>query len=217
MQLIIIKLKEVDFDALSPSSECPADHLQKLKLAVPEVGTVPFINFYISAFTSVKNLIRLSPFVQRFQVLQTLLEAEQVCAELQHSVSGLDWRLAELQLWITEAREVYQHLKTTDRQRRGQDPRARVSESRSSSKKLRRQTAFPASTSAGSDISRAAAGGSGGHRGSGPSGDGDDESEELSHPVSPRFCNAGTSARRRRPVTGLFSHYQLAGQMVQNS
>ncbi|XP_029688374.1 nesprin-2-like isoform X1 [Takifugu rubripes] len=95
LQLIIRKLQEVDFDALSPSSECPADHLQKLKLAVPEV-------------------------------LQTLLEAEQVCAELQHSVSGLDWRLAELHFWITEAREVYQHLKTTDRQRRGQDPRARV-------------------------------------------------------------------------------------------
>lgn len=37
LQLIIRKLKEVDFDALSPSSECPADHLQKLKLAVPEV------------------------------------------------------------------------------------------------------------------------------------------------------------------------------------
>lgn len=57
---------------------------------------------------------------------QTLNEAEQVCAELQHSVSGLDWRLAELHFWETEAREVYQHLKPTDRQRRGQDPRARV-------------------------------------------------------------------------------------------
>lgn len=64
-------------------------------------------------------------------MLQTLLEAEQVCAELQQSVSGLDWRLAELHFWITEAREVYQHLKTTDRQRRGQDPRARVSGSSS--------------------------------------------------------------------------------------
>lgn len=61
------------------------------------------------------------------QVTQTLLEAEQVCTELQHSVSGLDSRLAELLHWETEARELYQLLRAAERQQqRGQDPRARV-------------------------------------------------------------------------------------------
>lgn len=61
------------------------------------------------------------------QVMQTLSEAEQVCAELQHSVSGLDSRLAELLHWETEARELYQLLRAAERQQqRGQDPRARV-------------------------------------------------------------------------------------------
>lgn len=58
--------------------------------------------------------------------MQTLLEAEQVCAELQHSVSGLDSRLAELLHWEAEASELYQLLKGAERQQRGQDPRARV-------------------------------------------------------------------------------------------
>lgn len=62
--------------------------------------------------------------------MHTLFEAEQVCAELQHSVSGLDSRLAELLYWETEARELYQLLRAAERQQqqqqRGQDPRARV-------------------------------------------------------------------------------------------
>ncbi|KAF7200972.1 nesprin-2-like [Nothobranchius furzeri] len=62
------------------------------------------------------------------EVMQTLFEAEQICAELQHSVSGLDTRLAELLLWEMEARELCGLLKATDRQKKqqGQDPRARV-------------------------------------------------------------------------------------------
>lgn len=52
LQLIVRKLKEVDFEALSPSSDCSAEHLQKLKLAVPEVLLVPLINLYISVITS---------------------------------------------------------------------------------------------------------------------------------------------------------------------
>lgn len=59
--------------------------------------------------------------------MQTLSEAEQVCAELQHSVSGLDSRLAELLHWETEARDLYQLLRAAEQQKqRGQDPRARV-------------------------------------------------------------------------------------------
>ena len=60
--------------------------------------------------------------------MQTLFEAEQVCAELQHNVSGLDSRLAELLHWETEARELYQLLRATDRKQKqpSQDPRARV-------------------------------------------------------------------------------------------
>lgn len=62
------------------------------------------------------------------QVMQTLFEAEQVCAELQHSVSGLDTRLAELLLWEMEARELYEQLRAPDRQQnlQGRDPRASV-------------------------------------------------------------------------------------------
>ncbi|CAG5866901.1 unnamed protein product [Menidia menidia] len=62
------------------------------------------------------------------EVMQTLFEAEQVCAELQHSVSGLDSRLAELLHWEMEARELYQQLRSTDRKQKqsSQDPRARV-------------------------------------------------------------------------------------------
>lgn len=60
------------------------------------------------------------------QVLQTLLEAEQLCTELQHSVSGLDSRLAELRHWETEARDLYQLLRAAERQHRGQDPRTKV-------------------------------------------------------------------------------------------
>ena len=45
LQFIIRKLEEVDFKALSPSSECPADQLQKLRLAVPEVLLVPLFHF----------------------------------------------------------------------------------------------------------------------------------------------------------------------------
>ncbi|XP_077945343.1 nesprin-2-like isoform X2 [Gasterosteus aculeatus] len=99
VQFIMSRIKEVDPEALAPSQECPADHLVRLKLAVPEV-------------------------------MHTLFEAEQVCAELQHSVSGLDSRLAELLYWETEARELYQLLRAAERQQqqqqRGQDPRARV-------------------------------------------------------------------------------------------
>lgn len=58
--------------------------------------------------------------------MQTLHEAEQVCAELQHSVSGLDTRLAELLHWETEARELYQLLRAAQRQQRGQDPQAKA-------------------------------------------------------------------------------------------
>lgn len=58
--------------------------------------------------------------------MQTLCEAEQVCAELQHSVSGLDSRLAELLHWEREARELYQLLRAAERQQQGQDPRAKV-------------------------------------------------------------------------------------------
>lgn len=58
--------------------------------------------------------------------MQTLCEAEQVCAELQHSVSGLDSRLAELLHWEMEARELYQLLRASERQQRGQDSQARV-------------------------------------------------------------------------------------------
>ncbi|XP_031729025.1 nesprin-2-like, partial [Anarrhichthys ocellatus] len=65
------------------------------------------------------------------QVMQTLFEAEQVCIELQHSVLGLDSRLAELLYWEAETRELYQLLRAAERQQqhqhqRGQDPRARV-------------------------------------------------------------------------------------------
>ncbi|XP_068574223.1 nesprin-2-like [Cebidichthys violaceus] len=100
IQFVKRKIKEVDLEALAPSPECPADQLEKLKLAAPEV-------------------------------MQTLFEAEQVCTELQHSVSGLDSRLAELLYWETEARELYQLLRAAERQQqqqhqRGQDPRARV-------------------------------------------------------------------------------------------
>ncbi|KAF0044213.1 hypothetical protein F2P81_003371 [Scophthalmus maximus] len=97
IQIIMRKLKDVDVDTLAPSPECPADQLQKLKLALPNV-------------------------------MQTLLDAEQMCMELQHSVSGLDSRLAELLHWETEARELYQLLRAAERQQhpRGQDPRARV-------------------------------------------------------------------------------------------
>nr|XP_033499149.1 nesprin-2 [Epinephelus lanceolatus] len=99
IQFIMRKIKELDLEGLASSPECPADQLQKLKLAVPEV-------------------------------MQTLMEAEQVCTELQHSVSGLDSRMAELLHWETEASELYQLLRAQDRQQqqqqRGQDPRARA-------------------------------------------------------------------------------------------
>nr|XP_020467227.1 nesprin-2-like [Monopterus albus] len=97
LQFIMKKIKDVDLDALALSPECPADHLQKMKLAMPEV-------------------------------MQTLSEAEQVCVELQHSVSGLDSRLAELLHWEADTRELYQLLRTAERQQpqQGQDPRARV-------------------------------------------------------------------------------------------
>lgn len=37
LQIIMRKLKDVDVDTLAPSPECPADQLQKLKLALPNV------------------------------------------------------------------------------------------------------------------------------------------------------------------------------------
>uniref|UniRef100_A0A9J8ACA9 Calponin-homology (CH) domain-containing protein n=1 Tax=Cyprinus carpio carpio TaxID=630221 RepID=A0A9J8ACA9_CYPCA len=96
LQLVITKIKDVDLEALSPSLDCSAETLCKLKQAIPEV-------------------------------LQTLCEAEQVCDELCVSVSGLDGRLAELLNWEVEARELYQLLKEiSQKQRRGQDPRARL-------------------------------------------------------------------------------------------
>lgn len=75
------------------------------------------------------NILRYHcPLLFLHQVMQTLFEAEQVCAELQHSVSGLDTRLAELLLWEMEARELYEVLRARDKQQKlqGQDPRARV-------------------------------------------------------------------------------------------
>lgn len=57
----------------------------------------------------------------------------------------------------------------------------------------------------GSDFPWSTAGGSGGHRGARPAGDGNDESEELSHPVPPRLCHAGPSASRCYSVTGQLS------------
>ncbi|KAL3969167.1 solute carrier family 6 (neurotransmitter transporter) member 19 [Sarotherodon galilaeus] len=100
LQFIMRKIKDVDLDALASVPECPADQLQKLKLAVPEV-------------------------------MQTLSEAEKVCVELQHSVSGLDSRLAELLHWETEARELYHLLRATDRQQKQvQTSQARVTISR---------------------------------------------------------------------------------------
>lgn len=61
------------------------------------------------------------------QVMQTLSEAEKVCVELQHSVTGLDSRLAELLHWETEARELYHLLRATDRQQKQvQTSQARV-------------------------------------------------------------------------------------------
>lgn len=64
----------------------------------------------------------------------------------------------------------------------------------------------------GPDITWSTAGGSGGHRGAGPAGDGDDESEELSHPVPPHLCHAGPSASRCHSVTGQFSFCKLTAQ-----
>ncbi|XP_068608266.1 nesprin-2-like [Brachionichthys hirsutus] len=95
IQFLMRRIKDMDLEALYPSTECPADQLQRLNLAIPEV-------------------------------MQSLLEAEQVCAEMQNSVSGLDSRLAELLHWETEARELYQLLRATERQHQAQDPRARV-------------------------------------------------------------------------------------------
>lgn len=64
--------------------------------------------------------------------MQTLFEVEQVCAEMQQSISGLDTRLAELLLWEMEARELYELLRATDPQHKqqGQDPRAKVRSNR---------------------------------------------------------------------------------------
>ncbi|XP_051942676.1 nesprin-2 [Hippocampus zosterae] len=60
------------------------------------------------------------------EVKKTLGEADQACAELQHRLSGLDGRLAELLHWETEAREMCRRLRATERQRpEGQDPGAR--------------------------------------------------------------------------------------------
>ncbi|RVE56937.1 hypothetical protein OJAV_G00211230 [Oryzias javanicus] len=66
------------------------------------------------------------------EIVQTLLEAEQVCVELQLCVSGLDSRLAELLHWEGEARELHRVLKASDRhlKQQGQDPRARATISR---------------------------------------------------------------------------------------
>ncbi|KAG9336609.1 hypothetical protein JZ751_002956 [Albula glossodonta] len=60
------------------------------------------------------------------EVMLTLGGAEQVCEELQQSVSGLNSRLAELQHCETEAREVYQLLKEEWKYGQNQDPRARM-------------------------------------------------------------------------------------------
>ncbi|XP_061531422.1 uncharacterized protein syne2b isoform X2 [Phycodurus eques] len=96
IQLVLMKIKEVDLEAHDSSPEFPVDQLQKLKMAMSDIK-------------------------------KTMCEAEQVCVELQHSISGLDSRLAELLHWETEAMEMYQLLTATQRQQqRGQDPRARV-------------------------------------------------------------------------------------------
>ncbi|XP_077477537.1 uncharacterized protein syne2b [Stigmatopora argus] len=61
------------------------------------------------------------------KIEKTLCEAEQTCAELQHSILGLETRLAELLHWETEARETYRQLGASENQQQpGQDPRARV-------------------------------------------------------------------------------------------
>ncbi|KAG5285206.1 hypothetical protein AALO_G00000740, partial [Alosa alosa] len=91
LQFMMMKIKDVDMDALTPAPEFPAETLQKFKQAMPEV-------------------------------LQTLCEAMQVCEELQQSVCGLESRLAELLLWESEARELYQLLRY---KYRAQDPRTR--------------------------------------------------------------------------------------------
>ncbi|XP_077395395.1 uncharacterized protein syne2b isoform X3 [Festucalex cinctus] len=62
------------------------------------------------------------------EVKKSLCQAEQACAELQHSVSALDDRLAELLHWETEAGEMYRQLRAAEPQQQqpGQDPRARA-------------------------------------------------------------------------------------------
>ncbi|KPP74990.1 Nesprin-2-like [Scleropages formosus] len=60
------------------------------------------------------------------EVMHTLRSAESVCEELQVSVSGLDSRLAELQHWECEAKELYHLLREEEhRQSQTQDPRVR--------------------------------------------------------------------------------------------
>lgn len=61
----------------------------------------------------------------------------------------------------------------------------------------------------GPDITWFTAGGSGGHRGAGPTDDGDDESEELSTPVPPCLSHAGPSPSRCCSVTGQLSFCKL--------
>ncbi|TRY90471.1 hypothetical protein DNTS_015631 [Danionella cerebrum] len=96
-RLQIMMKKLKDLDLDALStSECHAETLNKLQQAIPEV-------------------------------MQTLCEAEQVCDQLRMSLSGLDGRLAELLHWEIEAREMYHLLKEEKhRQKRGQDPRARL-------------------------------------------------------------------------------------------
>lgn len=57
LQIIIRKLKEVDLEALNPSSECPADQLLKLKLAVPEVLALPSFLSHISRLVEPPRLV----------------------------------------------------------------------------------------------------------------------------------------------------------------
>lgn len=137
-----------------------------------------------------------------------------MCAELQHSVSGLDCRLAELLHWEMEARELYQVLRSSERQRqqRGQDPQATVGWS-TEWKLLSisyHNSCFLAHTNVYSthlipvapDFAGSTAGGPGCDGGAGLAGDGNDQSEELAHPVPPCFRHAGQSPGCCRPITG---------------
>lgn len=59
----------MDLEALSPSPECPADHVQRLKLAVPEVRLMSLLEiFHIMFFMTVQgalvhSVLQVCPFI----------------------------------------------------------------------------------------------------------------------------------------------------------